>query len=100
MRDNSMNREADQPALDLGLRLTAERVLSIARNAHRDLRFGDRKVILCAVVDVTDADAMAILDGCRRAQLLTFARAELVAAMAPELVEASEWRVDLATFHS
>lgn len=92
MRDDSMN-------LDTGLRLSAERALSTARNAHPDLRFGDRKVFLCAIVDVTDADAMAILDDCRRAQLLTFARADLVAAMDPELVAASEWRVDIATFH-
>jgi hypothetical protein len=84
---------------DLGLRLTAERFLSTARCAHRDLRFGARKVFLCAIVDVTDAATMATLDDCRRAQLLTFARADLVAAMDPELVEASEWCVDLATFH-
>lgn len=92
MLDDTMNP-------DPGLRLSAERLLSTARNAHRDFRFGDRKVFLCAVVDVTDADAMAIVDDCRRAQLLTFARADLVAAMDPELVEASEWKLDGATFH-
>jgi hypothetical protein len=86
-------------ATDPGLRLTAERLLGTARNAHRDLRFGDRKVFLCAIVDVTDADAMAILDDCRRSQLLTFARADLVAAMAPELVAASEWTLGGATYH-
>jgi hypothetical protein len=92
MRDHTMNP-------DPGLRLTAERLFSTARNAHRDLRFGERKVYLCAIVDITDAAALAILDDCRRAQLLTFARADLVAAMDPELVDASEWRLDGATYH-
>lgn len=86
-------------ATDPGLRLSAERLLGTARCAHRDYRFGDRKVFLAAIVDVTDADAMAIVDDCRRAGLLTFARADLVAAMDPELVEASEWRLDGTTYH-
>jgi hypothetical protein len=92
MRDHTMNP-------DPGLRLTAERLLSTARNAHRDLRFGERKVYLCAIVDITDTAVLAILDDCRRAQLLTFARADLVAAMDPELVDASEWHLDGATYH-
>lgn len=77
--------------MDAGLKLTADRLLGTARNAHKDLWFGDRKVFLCAVVDVTDTKAMSILDECRRAGLLRFARADLVAAMDPELVEESEW---------
>lgn len=78
-------------AIDPGLKITADRILGIARNAHRDLWVGSRKVFLCAVVDVTDCDAMAILDDCRRAGLLSFARADFVAAMDPELVENSNW---------
>jgi hypothetical protein len=35
----------------------------------------------------------------RRAGLLRFARADLVAAMDPELVAASEWRLNGATAH-
>jgi hypothetical protein len=84
---------------DDGLRITAERILATARNAHRDSWFGTRKVFLAAVVDVTDTASMAILDDCRRARLLTFARADLVAAMDPEMVAESEWRLDGATFH-
>jgi len=80
-----------------GLQMTADRILGEARNAHRDLWFGDRKVFLCAVVDVTDALAMEILDDCRRAGLLTFARADLVAAMDPELVADSNWVLDGGT---
>ena len=86
-------------AADHGLRLAAERLLATARNAHPHLRFGDRKVFLCAIVDISDPVALEVLDDCRRAQLLTFARADLVAAMDPELVQASEWCVDIATFH-
>lgn len=85
--------------LDHGLRLTAERFLGTARGAHRDLWFGDRKVFIAAVADTTDDVAMAALDDCRRAGLLTFARADLVAAMDPELVAASEWSLDGATYH-
>jgi hypothetical protein len=86
-------------AVDPGLKITADRILSTARNAHRGLWFGDRKVFLAALVDVTDADAMSTLDDCRCAGLLTFARADLVAAMDPELVEESEWQLGGATYH-
>lgn len=85
--------------LDAGLRLTAERFLGTARCAHRDYWFGDRKVFLAAIADVTNCETMAMLNDCRRAGLLTFARADLVAAMDPELVEASEWRLDGTTYH-
>jgi hypothetical protein len=81
-------------AVDPGLKITADRILSTARNGHRDLWFGNRKVFLAAVVDITDAVAMEILEACLSAGLLTFARADLVAAMDPELVAASEWRLD------
>ena len=84
---------------DAGLRITAERILSTARCAHRDLWFGDRKVFLCAVVDVADPEATDILDECRLAGLLRFARADLVAAMDPELVEESQWTLGGATYH-
>lgn len=85
--------------IDNGLKLTADRMLATARNAHRDFWFGARKVFLAAIVDVQDADAMTILDDCRRAGLLSFARADLVAAMDPELVADSTWALDGATYH-
>ncbi len=99
MRDHSMNLDTVDP----GLRLTAERLLSTARNAHRDFRFGDRKVFLAAILpeDAGErAEMLDALDACRRAQLLTFARADLVAAMDPEMVAESEWQHPAgATFH-
>lgn len=55
--------------------------------------FGDRKVFLSTIpsIDLRDAECMQLLDECRRAGLLEFARADLVAAMDPALVAASEW---------
>ena len=85
--------------MDAGLKITAERYLSMARTAHRDFWIGDRKVFLCAVADVNNAEEMELLDECRRAGLLRFARADLVAAMDPELVEESEWNLGIATYH-
>lgn len=84
---------------DPGLKQTAERYLGMARNAHRDFWCGDRKVFLAAIVDVENADEMELLDECRRAGLLRFARADFVQGMDIEIVEASEWKLDIATFH-
>lgn len=50
-------------------------------------------------VDLADAECVAQLDACRRAGLLRFARADLVAAMDHTLVMASEWDLDGAQFH-
>jgi len=71
------------------------------------VRFGDRKVFLSTIpgIDLTDPDCTFLLDELRRMQLLTFARADFVAAMDPVLVSASEWRLTsptggtMATFH-
>lgn len=93
------DRDVGRVVTDPGLQITADRILSCARNAHPDLWFGTRKVFLAALVDVADPDAMAILDDCRRSGLLRFARADLVAAMDPELIAASEWRLDGASYH-
>ncbi len=78
---------------DPGLVITANRLLEAARHAHKDYWVGKRKVFLAAIVDVEDPVAMEILDECRRAGLLSFARADLVSAMDPDLVAASEWKL-------
>lgn len=75
---------------------------SILRDAEENgTRFGDRKVFLSTVegIDLGDPDCRWMLDELRLAQLLVFARADLVQAMDPELVAASEWRLDGAEFH-
>jgi hypothetical protein len=82
-----------------GLRITAQRFLSVARCAHRDFWFGKRKVFLAGVADLSDPEVLEMLDACRLAQLLVFARADLVAAMDSDLVEESVWQIDGAQFH-
>ncbi len=69
--------------------------------AEYGLRFGPRKVFLGTIpgLDLQDAAGMADLATLLRCGLLSFARADLVGAMDPELVEASEWRLDISTFH-
>lgn len=84
---------------DPGLKLTADRILAEARNIHRDCWFGDRKVFLCALFDLTDPDVLETLDACRRAQLLVFVRADFVQGMDSDLVEASLWHIPGADFH-
>jgi hypothetical protein len=76
----------------------------ILEDVHSDAGvrwFGDRKVFLSTVpgIDLTDADCRSDLEVMRRAGLLQFSRADLVAAMDPELVAASEWQLDGATMH-
>lgn len=78
----------------------------LASNLVADARscgtfFGDRKVFLSTIpgVDVRDPEWRSLLEQCRRAGLLTFARADLVAAMDAALVTASEWDMDGATAH-
>jgi hypothetical protein len=63
--------------------------------------FGDRKVFLGSIpgVDLADPDWRQLFDDLRRARLLEFARADLVAAMDPELVARSEWNQGGATNH-
>lgn len=83
----------------LALRYLAESVLADARTCG--IYFGDRKVFLSTIpgVDLADGECTQMLDQLRRAGLLRFARADLVAAMDPGLVAASEWRLDGATAH-
>jgi hypothetical protein len=61
--------------------------------------FGDRKVFLAAVLGPIAGQDMTEVAALLGAGLLQFARADLVAAMDPELVAASEWKLDGATFH-
>jgi hypothetical protein len=86
----------------------ADEVLSAAE-ATRDGWFGDRKVFVSPVwqqlrrdprwAAVTLDDFKARLVAAHRAGELTLARADLVAAMDPELVAASEITADGASFH-
>lgn len=74
----------------------------IADAAEYGTRFGDRKVFLSTVpgIELWDTDCCAVLEELRRAGLLDLARADLVAAMDPALVQASEWRLDnITTWH-
>jgi hypothetical protein len=83
-------------------------VRSAAREA-RDGVFGDRKVFISSVWDALRAtppwsqldldDFKARLVSAHRQRQLELARADLVAAMDPMLVAASETRTDGATFH-
>lgn len=50
-------------------------------------------------VDISDPEWRQLFDDLRRARLLEFARADLVAAMDPELVAKSEWSQEGATNH-
>lgn len=63
--------------------------------------FGDRKVFLGSIpgLGLADPDWCEVLEDLRRSGLLQFARADLVAAMAPELVARSEWIQGGATNH-
>ena len=81
------------------LRYLAEGILADARESGT--YFGDRKVFLATIpgVDLADPEWPHLLEDVRRAGLLTFARADLVAAIDPALVAASEWRLDGATYH-
>ena len=81
------------------LRNLAEGILADARMSGT--LFGDRKVFIGSIpgVDLADPEWRQLLDELRRLGLLQFARADLVAAMDPALVEASEWQLDGATYH-
>jgi len=81
----------------------------VAAGAAREGRFGDRKVFVSAVWDELHKqppwaalaldDFKARLVAAHRAGELTLARADLVAAMDPALVAASEIAADGASFH-
>ena len=92
----------------LGGRSFLDEVRDVTRLA-RDGVFGDRKVFISAVWDVLRRrpqwstvgleDFKARLVAAHRAGDLVLARADLVAAMNPELVAASETATDGASFH-
>lgn len=89
-------------------RTFADEVRQVARGAN-DGVFGERKVFIAAVWDglrrrpgygeLTLDELKSRLVEAHRAGELVLARADLVAAMNPELVAASETVVDGATFH-
>lgn len=62
-------------------------------------RFGDRKVFLSSIVDLSDPTTRRVLSAMQRDGMIELARADLVAAMDPELVKASELKVRGATYH-
>ena len=82
-------------------------VKSAIVRVNRDGRFGDRKVFVYEIWRATGAgrcrlgldDFKAQLFRAFRAGLLSLARADLVAAMSPERVAASEIAHDGVTFH-
>ena len=81
------------------LRYLADGILTDARMCG--IYFGDRKVFLGTIpgVDLADPEWPQLFEDLQRAGLLTLARADLVGAMDPALVAASEWRLDGATYH-
>jgi hypothetical protein len=81
------------------LRNLADGILADARMSG--VYFGDRKVFLGSIpgVDLDDSEWRKLFDDLRRARLLEFARADLVAAMDPALVAMSEWQLAGATYH-
>jgi hypothetical protein len=97
---------------DISLEAFAATVLRLARGADVTL-FGDRKAFICTVLEAwylddaltcpTRAAFQAQLFAAHKAQLLVLCRADLVAAMDPELVRWSEVRWDATakspTFH-
>lgn len=84
-------------------RMLASRILEDA--VEHGVLFGDRKVFLGTIpcIDLGDAECCCILADLLRSGALQFARADLVAAMDPELVASSEWRLgdrcDSASYH-
>ena len=85
--------------MNTALRFLADGTVADARTSG--VYFGDRKVFLASIpgVDLADPEWRELLDNLRRARLLEFARADLVAAMDPELVAKSEWSQGGATNH-
>lgn len=85
--------------MNAALRNLADGILADARMSG--IYFGDRKVFLGTIpgVDLTDPEWRQLFNDLRRIELLEFARADLVAAMDPELVAKSEWSQGGATNH-
>ncbi|HSR97717.1 MAG TPA: hypothetical protein VLM79_11735 [Kofleriaceae bacterium] len=97
------------PAATTGLSRSFVDAVLAAAGVAREGRFGDRKIFVSAVWDQLRTDppwaALALDDfkarlvAAHRAGELTLARADLVAAMDPALVAASEIAADGASFH-
>src|SRR5687767_4134409 len=82
------------------LRMFADNLLADARALlDTPAAFGPRKVFLSALLGEVKGQDMSELDALRRTGLLQFARADLVSAMDPQMVAASEWELDGATYH-
>lgn len=83
----------------LAYTLLAQRLIADA--AEHGTRFGDRKVFLSTIpgIDLADAECRSILADLLRSGAAQFCRADLVGAMDPALVQASEWQLDISTFH-
>lgn len=80
-----------KPEVPMGYRLLAARILEDA--VQHGVYFGDRKVFLSTIpsIDLKDKEGLVVLEDLLRTGALQFARADLVAAMDPVLVEASTW---------
>lgn len=100
--------QAEPPAAPEPPEQFASQVRAVARATH-DGVFGDRKVFIASVWNelrrhatwssLTLAEFKQRLVTAHRDGKLVLARADLVAAMSPELVAASETRTDGASFH-
>jgi hypothetical protein len=106
--EDGTRRGSHEPDASAKRRLLVEDVRRVAQEA-RDGVFGDRKVFISTIWDALHAlprwsalerdDFKAKLVEAHRKRELVLARADLVAAMDPEFVAASETRADGATFH-
>lgn len=97
-RTNARRNTAEKPLLltiaDYG---AVDDLRSAARS--RGVRFGPHKVFLSSIVDTHDPTTRRVLLALHRDGLIKLARADLVAAMDPRLVQASEIQTAGATFH-
>lgn len=101
--------QALEPSVELdGLRSAGKLRLDIAdydavdalrEAAKSGERFGGRKVFLSSIVDMKDAQTRRVLLALHRDGLIELTRADLVAAMDPKLVKASELDAEGATYH-
>jgi hypothetical protein len=82
----------------------AAQCVELARNAHSDYRFSDRKIFIACLLGMnsTPEQDLAFKDELvrlHRIGALVLARADLVAAMDAEMVALSEIVADGAEFH-
>lgn len=81
------NKPAQRPTAD---QLLARRLIQDAQEAGPDV--GARKVFLCRLLDLADAETSEALGRLHSAGLVELVRADFVGGMDDELVAASEWR--------